>query len=75
MYISGLVVAFILSFITYFLQGLVRIKEENNQTFVQVVFGAFFGAAITSILSWITVAILIVLYVGGGVKGLSDRNL
>ena len=67
MYESGLVVAFVLSFIVFFIQGV-----QRKDSLSRILFGSLFGALVGSLLSWLTVAILVLLFATGNVLGISD---
>ena len=73
MYISGVIVAFIISFIVLSMQATKRkqLGEDSNNEII----GVIFGSAIYSILSWLTVAIMIIMLLGGKAWGVSDKNL
>lgn len=70
MYISGVVVGFILAFIIFMIQGTQR-REENDSSIMSVIV----GSAIASILSWLTVFLILTLLLTGRVAGISERNL
>lgn len=75
MYVSGAIVAFIIGFIVLFLQGLARKRDGQNETLAKTFLGALLGSAVAALLSWILVALLTVMLLGGKVWGVSDRNL
>lgn len=73
MYVSGMVVAFILVFIITSIQANQRRKvsgESIGYAFLGVIFGSIIGA----ILSWFTVLIIIVFFLTGRLSGINYRN-
>jgi hypothetical membrane protein len=75
MYVSGMIVAFVLSFIVFMIQGTKRKKVDTQESTMEVIFGALFGSILASILSWLAVAILILLILSGKAWGISDKNI
>lgn len=73
-YISGVAIAFLLSFTTYMIQGIKRSQENNEETMAKVIFGGLFGAVLASILSWLTVIILILMLASGKVWGINEKQ-
>lgn len=71
MYVSGLVVAFILSFIVFFTQGIIKRKEGSEESMAYIISGSLFGALIASLLSWLAVVLLVIMFMGGKVWGIS----
>lgn len=74
-YLMGSIVAFVLSFILFFIQGIIRKNRGENYTYGYVVGGALLSGIIYCVLSWLTVVILILMVLGGKAYGISDRNL
>ena len=76
MYISGMIIAFILSFIVLFIQAIIRrkLEDEDEKSFFIEFFGLIAASAVYSILSWLTVAIMIIMLMGGKVRWISDKN-
>lgn len=74
LYVSGMPVAFIMGFIIFMIQGIQR-KRETQDTIGSVVFGSLFGAVLASVVSWLSVALFVIMLFGGIATGISDRNL
>jgi len=76
MYVFGAIVAFVLSFIVFIIQGTKRRHKEKvaGGSGSEVILGALFGSILASILSWLAVAILVLLFVSGKVWGISKKN-
>lgn len=76
MYVSGVIVAFILSFIIFFIQGIQRQRDfDSDETMIKTIGGALFGSVLAAGLSWLIVVILILMLLNGKVSGISDRNI
>jgi len=76
MYISGVIVAFIFSFIIFFIQGVQRQRDyDSNETMLKTIGGALFGAVLAAGLSWLIVILLISMLLGGKVWGISDKSI
>ena len=76
MYVSGVIVAFLLSFIILFIQGTQRQRDyDSDETIIKTISGALFGSVLASGLSWLIVAIIIFMLLSGKVSGISDRNI
>ncbi|MFY9105686.1 hypothetical protein OZY38_10565 [Aliarcobacter cryaerophilus] len=75
-YFLGMLIAFILSFLIYFIQGIKRMKldEKQEETLIKVIGGALVGSIIASILSWLAVALLLILFFKGQIWGISKKN-
>ena len=69
MYESGLVVAFVLSFIVFFIQGV-----QRKDSLSRILFGSLFGALMASLLSWLAVVLLVLMFASGKVWGISNQN-
>ncbi len=71
-YFLGMLVAFILSFLVYFIQGIKRIKmnEKKEETLLELIGGALLGSIIASILSWFSVALLLISFFSGEIWGI-----
>lgn len=74
MYVSGVIVAFILSLIVLGIQAGQR-KKNNESSESSELLGVVLGSAVYSILSWLTVAIMIIMLIGGKVRWISEDNL
>lgn len=62
MYESGIIVAFILSFIIFFIQGIQRQgRHDSDETMMKTIGGALFGSVLVAGLSWLMVAIMLLL--------------
>lgn len=75
-YFLGMLIAFILSFLIYFIQGIKRMKldEKQEETLIKVIGGALVGSIIASILSWLAVALLLILFFKGQIWGISKKK-
>ena len=74
LYVSGMPVAFIMGFVLFMIQGIQR-RKENEETLMQVLFGALFGAVLAALVSWISVFLFVVMIFGGMATGISDKNM
>lgn len=74
MYISGAIIAFILAFMVFMIQGIKR-KQESEEPITTVIFGALFGSVMAAFLSWLGVVILVILFLNGKMWGISEKNL
>jgi uncharacterized membrane protein len=75
MYESGIVIAFILVFIVLFSQGLQRQQEYNSdETMSKTIIGALFGSVLFAGLSWLVVAIMVLLLMSGNVWGTTKNE-
>ncbi len=75
MYESGIVVAFILSFIVLFFQGLKRQREYNSdETMMKTIMGSLFGSILFAGLSWLVVVIMVLLLMSGNVWGTTKNE-
>ena len=74
LYVSGMPVAFIMGFVLFMIQGIQR-RKENEETLMQVLFGALFGAVLAALVSWISVFPFVVMIFGGMATGISDKNM
>jgi len=76
MYESGLIIAFILSFIVLLIQAIKRRRDENNErSFLTEFLLVIFASIIYSLLSWLTVALVLIMLLGGKVWGISDKSI
>ena len=74
MYISGAIIGFVLGFIVFMIQGIKR-RQESDESLLYVLAGSLFGAVITAFLSWLSVAVIVLMILNGKAWGISDRNL
>jgi uncharacterized membrane protein len=75
MYESGIVIAFILSFIVLFSQGLQRQREyDSDETMIKTIMGSLFGSILYAGLSWLVVVIMGLLLMSGNVSGINKNE-
>jgi len=76
MYLSGLIIALLLSITVLLIQAIQRRKlDENNKPFISEIFTIVFASIIYSLLSWLTVAVMLIMLLNGKVWGISDDNI
>lgn len=63
MYISGVIVAFVLGFMMLYSSRIRRLRLEGKASVSRAVFDSLIGAAIGATLSWLMVAVCIVMLI------------
>jgi hypothetical protein len=74
MYFNGVCVAFILSFLIFTYQGILRKKEGGDETFFYTFAGTILGALVASIFSWLMVFMLVVMTLKKKTYGINDQK-